>query len=67
MASLFLSLSFQANNKGLKIMGFLKDFPHKEQLLDWYSNQSQLGVLNVNAHIHTPYSFSAFKKYWADF
>ena len=38
-------------------MSFLKSFPDKEQLLK-FSNQE---VYDINGHIHTPFSFSAFE------
>ncbi len=43
-------------------MNFLKDYPNKEELISWFNNSAPaLGDVKVNAHIHTPYSFSAFK------
>ncbi len=42
-------------------MDFWKRFPAKEELLKWYAkNGHGVGSL-VNAHLHTPYSFSAFR------
>jgi hypothetical protein len=38
-------------------MNFLKSFPPKEQLLQ----HSEQKVFDLNGHIHTPFSFSAFK------
>jgi len=38
-------------------MNFLKNFPSKDKLLEKHKASD---VLNVNGHIHTPYSFSAF-------
>jgi hypothetical protein len=38
-------------------MNFLAELPGEEQLLALYP---EIKMLNVNAHIHTPYSFSAF-------
>ncbi len=35
-------------------------FPGREQLLDWYSRQNDTEIPEVNGHIHTPHSFSAF-------
>ncbi|MBN1158368.1 MAG: hypothetical protein JXA61_03220 [Bacteroidales bacterium] len=39
-------------------MNFLQDFPGEEQLLKRFP---EVEVLEVNAHLHTPYSFSAFE------
>ncbi len=36
-------------------------FPEKETLIEWYKKQSKKTVYEVNGHIHTPHSFSAFK------
>ena len=38
-------------------MNYLKDFPSQEQLI---SESKEVTPLHVNAHIHTPYSFSSF-------
>lgn len=35
-------------------------FPEKKELLNWYKNQPKSEVPNINGHIHTPHSFSAF-------
>lgn len=37
-----------------------EDFPDRESLLDWYNKQNKKEVPEVNGHIHTPHSFSAF-------
>lgn len=42
-------------------MNILEKFPDKEELLSWYKEHELKQTLNVNNHIHTPYSFSAFK------
>lgn len=42
-------------------MNVLEKIPKKEELLEWYKNAGNARTLNVNNHIHTPYSFSAFK------
>ncbi|WP_430933862.1 hypothetical protein [Saccharicrinis sp. 156] len=39
----------------------LSTLPEKSQLLKWSREETDLHILNVNAHLHTPYSFSAFK------
>lgn len=39
-------------------MNILKNFPGKEELLTKYNSPS---VFDVNGHIHTPFSFSAFE------
>ena len=41
-------------------MDFWKTFPRKEELLKWYEKNGDGNVRLVNAHMHTPYSFSAF-------
>jgi hypothetical protein len=40
-------------------MKYLKDFPSREQLTS-RADKEPFTPLNVNGHIHTPYSFSAF-------
>lgn len=35
-------------------------FPETKELLNWYKNQPKTEVPNINGHIHTPHSFSAF-------
>ena len=41
-------------------MEFWKIFPPKEELLEWYEKNGDGKIRLVNAHMHTPYSFSAF-------
>jgi len=41
-------------------MDFWKIFPQKEELLKWYEKNGDGQIRLVNAHMHTPYSFSAF-------
>lgn len=41
-------------------MDFWKIFPGKEELLNWYAENGDGQIRLVNAHLHTPYSFSAF-------
>ncbi len=38
-----------------------KDMPGREHLLDWHRRYSPLVIHEVNTHLHTPYSFSAFR------
>jgi len=38
----------------------LKDFPKKHELISWYRQHGTAAVPEINAHLHTPYSFSAF-------
>jgi len=38
----------------------LEDFPSYEDLLNWYNINGSNQIHEVNAHFHTPYSFSAF-------
>ena len=42
-------------------MSFLTDFPDKKKLLDWFEKNNKPVIRDVNGHIHSPYSFSAFK------
>jgi hypothetical protein len=37
-------------------------FPGRQELLDWYSKQEKNGIPEVNGHIHSPESFSAFSE-----
>ena len=39
----------------------LKDYSIKTELLNWYRQNKTDSIREVNAHIHTPYSFSAFR------
>lgn len=41
-------------------MDFWKTFPGKEELLKWFAKNGDGKTRLVNAHMHTPYSFSAF-------
>jgi hypothetical protein len=38
----------------------LKGYPDREEILAWYRNHEPVEMPEINAHIHTPYSFSAF-------
>ncbi|NQU53922.1 MAG: hypothetical protein HQ522_15445 [Bacteroidetes bacterium] len=38
------------------------DFPETQELLDWNKTQPQQTVPDINGHIHTPHSFSAFSE-----
>jgi len=38
----------------------LKDFSDRRELISWYRQKNTAGVPEINAHLHTPYSFSAF-------
>lgn len=42
-------------------MNYLSTIPSKKDLLTWHKTAGINEVLKVNAHIHTPFSFSAFK------
>jgi hypothetical protein len=41
-------------------MNFWQTFPDKEELLNWYFQNGDGKTRLVNAHMHTPFSFSAF-------
>ena len=43
------------------IKDFWTQFPGREELLDWFEKNGKGSVFSVNAHLHTPYSFSAFR------
>ena len=38
----------------------LKNYPGKHELINWYRQRGIARVPEINAHLHTPYSFSAF-------
>lgn len=42
------------------MINWLDDLPDKQGLLDWHRRTTPLVIHEVNAHIHSPYSFSAF-------
>ena len=42
-------------------MLFLERFPNKAELLESYVKEDPGFPLKINNHVHTPYSFSAFK------
>ena len=35
-------------------------FPNQEELLKWYQNHPENSIPDINGHIHSPHSFSAF-------
>lgn len=39
----------------------IRNFGNKDMLINWYANIGSDQIQNVNNHIHTPYSFSAFE------
>ena len=41
-------------------MNILQSFPDKDTLLKWQKSQQHNKIRKVNAHIHTPFSFSSF-------
>lgn len=36
------------------------DFPETDDLLNWFKNQAATDIPDINGHIHSPHSFSAF-------
>ena len=42
-------------------MSFLTEFPDKKKLLDWFEKNRKPVFWDINGHIHSPFSFSAFK------
>jgi hypothetical protein len=44
----------------MKDKSIFSSFPNPEDLLAWYKNQPEKPVPDINGHIHTPHSFSAF-------
>jgi len=41
-------------------MNILSKFPNPEELLKWYKIIGKDKIYEVNGHVHTPFSFSAF-------
>ena len=42
------------------IKSIFNSFPNSDELVNWYKNQPAKPVPDINGHIHTPHSFSAF-------
>ena len=42
-------------------MSYLENFPDKERLLGAFDEERNGFPMKINGHIHSPYSFSAFK------
>lgn len=42
-------------------MHFFESFPHRKELLESYKKEDPEFPLKINNHVHSPYSFSAFK------
>ena len=42
-------------------MDFWSRFPGRDELITWYNKNGTDAIFSVNAHLHTPYSFSAFR------
>ena len=38
------------------------NFPETQELLDWHKSQAPETTPDINGHIHTPHSFSAFSE-----
>ncbi len=43
-----------------ELKSIFSSFPEKEELLSWYHKKENSAVPDINGHIHTPHSFSAF-------
>ena len=43
------------------MIDFWNIFPAREELLKWFAENGKGTIFSVNAHLHTPYSFSAFR------
>ena len=43
------------------MLNFWNQFPARDELLNWYAVNGKGTIFPVNAHLHTPYSFSAFR------
>jgi len=41
-------------------MNILRNYPNPEELIKWYDNLKKETIYEVNGHVHTPFSFSAF-------
>lgn len=46
----------------MKANHFYNDFPARELLVEWYNKTEGRGLPEINGHIHTPHSFSAFSQ-----
>lgn len=56
-------INLQANSEQRKmteLKSIFASFPAKEELLRWYKSQNPTKVPDINGHIHSPHSFSAF-------
>lgn len=45
-----------------KKISVLSGLPDPDQLLNWYTARNRKEIPNINGHIHTPHSFSAFSE-----
>jgi hypothetical protein len=43
-----------------EIKSIFKSFPQQGEMEDWYKGNLPKGIPDINGHIHTPHSFSAF-------
>jgi hypothetical protein len=41
-------------------MNILQNYPNPEELINWYVGLKRETIYEVNGHVHTPFSFSAF-------
>jgi hypothetical protein len=44
-------------------MNILQNYPNPQDLLAWYKSLQKDAIYEVNGHVHTPYSFSAFSDF----
>lgn len=54
-----IAIEINPDKMNIKESIFLS-FPKEKELAKWYQNQMDKVVPNINGHIHTPHSFSAF-------
>ncbi len=54
-------MQIQRKEKMTDSKSIFAGFPDKEDLLKWYKNQPKTCIPDINGHIHSPHSFSAFK------
>lgn len=56
----FVNLYAIKQNEFTMDKNIFSGFPTENELIDWYKNQPPKEVPNINGHIHTPHSFTAF-------
>lgn len=54
-------MQIQRKEKMTDSKSIFAGFPDKEDLLKWFKYQPKTNIPDINGHIHSPHSFSAFK------